>query len=612
MDAGRAADLYDAVVVGGGPAGLAAALYLARARYRVLVVEKDTFGGQITITAEVVNYPGVEKTEGHSLTETMRRQALHFGAEFLLAEAQGIDVDGDFRIVRTSRGAFRCFAVLLATGAHPRKVGFEGEETFRGRGVAYCATCDGGFFTDRDFRIVRTSRGAFRCFAVLLATGAHPRKVGFEGEETFRGRGVAYCATCDGGFFTDRDVFVVGGGFAAAEEAMFLTRYARSVTMLVRRSTLSCAESIAEQVLAHESVRVRFNTVLEAVEGDTALRRAVFRDTVTGRLETYAPPEGETFGVFVFAGYEPASRLAEGLAELTGQGNIVTDREQRTRTEGVYAAGDVCDKRLRQVVTAVSDGAVAATSIERYAADMQRKTGLRPQRPATAPASSGASKASAPSGNARETEGGFLTAEQREQLAGVFARMERPLILKAEPDSRPVSEDLRRMLMELAALTDKLTVEWTPPSDGPERPCVRVLRADGTDTGIAFHGVPGGHEFNSFVVGLYNAAGPGQSIDPALAEAIAAIDRPLDLQIVVALSCTMCPELVIAAQKIAASNPLVTAKVYDVNHFPELRERYKIMSVPCLIINKAQVAFGKKTLGQLLELLAEPEAGQTG
>ena len=220
MDAGRAADLYDAVVVGGGPAGLAAALYLARARYRVLVVEKDTFGGQITITAEVVNYPGVEKTEGHSLTETMRRQALHFGAEFLLAEAQGIDVDGDFRIVRTSRGAFRCFAVLLATGAHPRKVGFEGEETFRGRGVAYCATCDGGFFTDRD-------------------------------------------------------VFVVGGGFAAAEEAMFLTRYARSVTMLVRRSTLSCAESIAEQVLAHESVRVRFNTVLEAVEGDTALRRAV-------------------------------------------------------------------------------------------------------------------------------------------------------------------------------------------------------------------------------------------------------------------------------------------------------------------------------------------------
>lgn len=561
MDAVRAENLYDAVVVGGGPAGLAAALYLARARYRVLVVEKEAFGGQITITAEVVNYPGVEKTEGHALTETMRRQALHFGAEFLLAEAQGIDVDGDFRIVRTSRGAFRCFAVLLATGAHPRKVGFEGEETFRGRGVAYCATCDGGFFADRD-------------------------------------------------------VFVVGGGFAASEEAMFLTRYARSVTMLVRRSTLSCAESIAEQVLAHESVRVRFNTVLEAVEGDTALRRAVFRDTVTGERETYTPPEGETFGVFVFAGYEPASGLAEGLAELTGQGNIVTDREQQTGTAGIYAAGDVCDKRLRQVVTAVSDGAVAATAIERYAADMQRKTGLRPQRPAAAPASPVSPetpktpKAADAARGRTEAGGGFLTAEHREQLAGLFARMERPLVLKAEPDSRPVSEDLRRMLMELAALTDKLTVEWTPPADGPDRPCVRVLQADGADTGIAFHGVPGGHEFNSFVVGLYNAAGPGQSVDPALAEAIAAIDRPLDMQIVVGLSCTMCPELVMAAQKIAASNPLVTAKAYDVNHFPELRERYNIMSVPCLIINKTKVSFGKKTLGQLLELLAEPEAGQ--
>lgn len=263
------------------------------------------------------------------------------------------------------------------------------------------------------------------------------------------------------------------------------------------------------------------------------------------------------------------------------------------------------------MVTAVSDGAVAATSIERYAADMQRKTGLRPQRPATSPEAPKAPKEAA-AGGRPETEGGFLTAEQREQLAGVFARMERPLILKAEPDSRPVSEDLRRMLMELAALTDKLTVEWTPPSDGAGTPLRAGLRADGADTGIAFHGVPGGHEFNSFVVGLYNAAGPGQSIDPALAEAIAAIDRPLDLQIVVALSCTMCPELVIAAQKIAASNPLVTAKVYDVNHFPELRERYKIMSVPCLIINKAKVAFGKKTLGQLLELLAEPESGQTG
>ena len=142
--------LYDVVVIGGGPAGLTAALYLARARYRVLVVEKEHFGGQITITSEVVNYPGVERASGAGLTETMRRQAQSFGAEFLLAEVTGLELAGDIKRVQTSRGEKQCFGVLLATGAHPRMVGFRGEEAFRGRGVAYCATCDGEFFTGKD------------------------------------------------------------------------------------------------------------------------------------------------------------------------------------------------------------------------------------------------------------------------------------------------------------------------------------------------------------------------------------------------------------------------------------------------------------------------------
>lgn len=146
--------LYDVVVIGGGPAGLTAALYLARARYRVLVVEKDHFGGQITITAEIVNYPGVEQTSGAALTETMRKQAQRFGAEFLLAEVEGLSLEGADKTVRTSRGVFRCFGVLLATGARPRAVGFQGEADFRGHGVAYCATCDGEFFTGKQVFVV--------------------------------------------------------------------------------------------------------------------------------------------------------------------------------------------------------------------------------------------------------------------------------------------------------------------------------------------------------------------------------------------------------------------------------------------------------------------------
>ena len=171
-------NFYDVVVIGGGPAGLTAAIYLARAKYRVVVVEKEKFGGQITITHEVVNYPGVERTSGAELTETMRRQAESFGAEFMLAQVEKLDLSGDVKTVHTDRGELKAFGVLLATGAHPRMLGFPGEAEFRGRGVAYCATCDGEFFTGKE-------------------------------------------------------VFVVGGGFAAAEEAVFLTKYASKVTILM-------------------------------------------------------------------------------------------------------------------------------------------------------------------------------------------------------------------------------------------------------------------------------------------------------------------------------------------------------------------------------------------
>lgn len=143
--------LYDVIVIGGGPAGLTAALYLARARYRVLVVEKEHFGGQITITNEIVNYPGVAKTSGRELTDTMRQQAEGFGAEFLLAEVTALELDGDVKTVKTGRGEYRCFGMLLATGAHPRMIGFPGEAEFRGRGIAYCATCDGEFLPVRRF-----------------------------------------------------------------------------------------------------------------------------------------------------------------------------------------------------------------------------------------------------------------------------------------------------------------------------------------------------------------------------------------------------------------------------------------------------------------------------
>ena len=536
-------NLYDVIIVGGGPAGLTAALYLARAKYRVLVLEKEAFGGQISITHEVVNYPGIAKTSGKALTDTIQQQAERFGAEFMLAEATGYDLAGDIKTVRTNQGDYRCFGILLATGAHPRMVGFKGEEEHKGRGVAYCATCDGEFFTGKE-------------------------------------------------------IFVVGGGYAAAEESVFLTKFARHVTVLVRKDDFSCAASVSDQAKNHEKITVLYNTVMEEVSGENGLTYARYKNTATGEVTEYKSEE--SFGVFVFAGYAPATEAVKGIVELNEQGYIITDATQKTGTEGVYAAGDVCIKPLRQVVTATGDGALAATELEKYVAAVHRKTGLRADAPVPKQDNTTVTVAAQ-----NEAESGELfTAEMKQQLDSVFARMERPLLLKLRLDSRPVSTELESFISALAGLSDKLELEV---SDRQAResfaPCVEICLTDGTSTGLAFHGVPSGHEFTSFVLGLYNAAGPGQAIDGGAMEQIAAIKESTDIKILVTLSCTMCPDLVKAAQRIAAANPNVTAHVYDIRHFEDLKNRYQVMSVPCMVVNDNHVFFGKKNIQQILQLL---------
>ena len=536
-------NLYDVIVVGGGPAGLTAALYLARAKYRVLVLEKEQFGGQISITHEVVNYPGIAKTSGKALTDTIQQQAESFGAEFMLAEAIGFDLSGDIKTVRTNQGEHRCFGILLATGAHPRTVGFKGEEEHKGRGVAYCATCDGEFFTGKE-------------------------------------------------------IFVVGGGYAAAEESVFLTKFARHVTILVRKDDFSCAASVADQAKNHEKITVLTNTVMEEVSGENGLTYARYKNTATGEVAEYKSKE--TFGVFVFAGYAPATEILKGIVELNEQGYIVTDASQKTSADGVYAAGDVCIKPLRQVVTATSDGALAATELEKYVAAMQRKTGLRADAPSVKQSETTVTV------DTHESEGSdeLFTKEMRQQLDTVFTRMETPLLLKLYLDKRPISAELESFISALVAISDKLELEVCDrQAQETFAPCVEVCLADRTPTGLAFHGVPSGHEFTSFVLGLYNAAGPGQAIDEDTKRQIEAITEAVDIKILVTLSCTMCPDLVVATQRIAAENPNVTAQAYDVRYFENLKEQYNVMSVPCLVINEEKVLFGKRNIQQILEQL---------
>lgn len=582
-------DLYDVIVVGGGPAGLTAGLYLARARYRVLILEKDDFGGQITITNEVVNYPGVGRTTGRALTQTMRRQAQDFGAEFLSAEAIGLDVHGDVKTVHTSRGDLKAFGILLATGASPRKLGFEGE---------------------------------------------------FE----YAGRGVAYCATCDGEFFTGKEVLVVGGGFAAAEESVFLTTYASKVTVLVREQDFTCDATVAAAAKNNPKIDVRYQVELQGVTaGQGGLREAAILNRATGQTETWRPADGGTFGVFVFAGYVPATDLVRGVVELDDYGYVVTHGYLETSVPGVYAAGDLRAKNLRQVVTATADGAIAAVELERYAKRMSEKTGLMPQRPAsyvyeqstakanaaslddTAPAPAPAKRSAdaAAAANAVKKSSELFSDATRQQLNVVFSRMSRPVTLALELDDTPLSTELRGFIDALVALSGgklKSTVvdgEYKKDDTGravfdvdsvlpAARPCVRMV-VDGEPTGLAFHGVPSGHEFNSFVLGLYNVAGPGQPLGDDLIDRSRSITAPLDIMVLVSLTCTMCPETVLASQRIASLNPAVRAEAYDVAHFPELRDHYGAMSVPCIVITWAdgtqQVEFGKKSIPQMLELV---------
>lgn len=534
--------VYDAIIVGGGPAGLSAAIYMARARFHVLVIEKEKMGGQITITSEVVNYPGIFHTSGEKLTSEMIRQAKAFGAEFLSADVTGLELEGDYKTVHTSRGDFKALGIIYAGGAHPRLAGFTGETEFRGHGVAYCATCDGEFFTGRT-------------------------------------------------------IFVIGGGYAAVEEGLFLTKYGKKIIMVIRGDDFSIDSAAVEELKEHPQVTILYHTQVEKVEGDSAVRRVVLKDRKTGEETVYTADDGDFYGVFVFVGYAPENGLLQGKVDLNPQGYVITDRDQKTNIDGVYAAGDICVKNLRQVVTAVSDGAVAATSLEKYLGSQYRKlnmkrTYVKKVEPKEEP------KAEA----AKAEEGAFLDDDTRGALKPVLDRFEKPITLRLYKDYSELSYEDEKLLKELASLSDKVSYEMKNAEPGLEH-TISIVRNDGTEAGLYFHGVPGGHEFNSFILAMYNTAGPGQDIGEDNEKRIAAIQDKKDVTIAVSLSCTMCPDLVAAAERIAAASDKVTVHVYDLAHYPDLQNKYNIMSVPCLIVNDKDIHFGKKGVAELLDIL---------
>lgn len=310
--------VYDVIVLGAGPAGLAAGLYAGRSRLDTLIIEKSQDGGQISITDSIENYPGqiVEGESGPSLIARMTEQAKKFGAERLSDTINEVKLSGAVKQV----------------------------------------ICNGGTYEAK---------------SVILATGASPRPIGCKGEDEFKGRGVSYCATCDAAFFEDFEVYVVGGGDSAVQEALYLTKFASKVTIIHRRDELRAAKSLQEKAFANPKVDFFWDSVVEEIGGDDMLQWMIVKNVKTGETrKVEAKEEDGLFGLFGFIGFLPKTSLFKGQIDMD-KDYIVTDDDMHTNIDGVFAAGDLRRKSLRQVVTAAADGAIAAMQAEKYLSNLE-------------------------------------------------------------------------------------------------------------------------------------------------------------------------------------------------------------------------------------------------
>lgn len=299
--------MYDTMIIGAGPAGMTAALYAARSNLKVALLERGIYGGQMNNTAEIENYPGYARISGPELAEKMFEPLENLGVEHLFGHVEKIEDHGDYKKIITEDEAFETKTVILASGANHRHLGVPGEEEYNSRGVSYCAVCDGAFFRDED-------------------------------------------------------LLVVGGGDSAVEEAIFLTRFAKSVTIVHRRDQLRAQQLLQERAFANEKISFIWDSVVKEIKGDDRrVTSVVFENVKTGQSS-----ESDFGGVFVYVGLDPVSDFAKDLGICDEAGWIVTDQHMKTAIDGIYAIGDVRQKDLRQITTAVGDGAVAGQEVYKY------------------------------------------------------------------------------------------------------------------------------------------------------------------------------------------------------------------------------------------------------
>ncbi|OGP72952.1 MAG: thioredoxin-disulfide reductase [Deltaproteobacteria bacterium RBG_16_49_23] len=298
---------YEVIIIGGGPAGLTAGLYTSRARLSTLLIENALYGGQMTTTELIENYPGFPQgVTGDELSRLMEEQARRFGMETVAKEVLRVSLEGDTKVVETDNAIYRCETVIVCTGTEYRKLGVPGEREFAGRGVSYCATCDGTFFKDSQ-------------------------------------------------------IVVVGGGDSALTEALFLTKFVKELTIIHRRDALRGTKIYQERACSNPKIKFLWNSIVQEIKGDSGVRSIVVKNVRTGKIEEFA-----TDGVFLFVGLVPRTQFLRGLLQMDEGGYLLTNEDCETSVKGIFAAGDCRKRLLRQIATAVGDGATAAFTAEKY------------------------------------------------------------------------------------------------------------------------------------------------------------------------------------------------------------------------------------------------------
>ncbi len=545
---------YDVIIVGAGTAGLSAGLYAGRARLRTLILDGGQPGGQIRITSDIFNYPGFEKITGEELTQNMVNQVEAVGVKIVNAQVE-----------------------KLVTG-------------------------------EKGIHQVHTNQGVYEGVSIIVATGAVPTPIGFPGEKEFTGRGISYCATCDGALFTNKEVFVVGGGFAAAEEAVYLSRFAKKVYAVIRSEEYRCTGLPLEEVLSNPKIEPLFNTQIVSLEGKAMGETLRLKNTDTGEEWEYKG-NGEPFGVFIFVGYTPQSQWLKGVVELDEKGYVLTDDHMETSVKGVYAAGDIRPKTLRQLVTAAADGAIAATQAQSYVHGARKKWEIDVMEE-----NESAPKKEAPSSSEQEKEKeGFLPREIAEQVEEVFNSFPQEVEILGVFDQSDFSSEMKSFLEEVGSLSDKVIFKEVSAEEGKKIGIEKVpgftFKGDPSiKNPLTYYILPAGHEFQSFLFALQQSVGLTQNYSQELLDRLNQMNKPTKVQVGVTLSCPMCPPVVQGMQALAAKAPWLDLEIIDVQYYPDFQKKHNIMSVPATVINDEQIHFGKTDISGLMKWLKEAQS----